>query len=104
MSHCFSETIAYCHCIGITQTFSLTLPSETHHGVGKTHHLVSYYKVVDVEAGRLRTPSSLPEFKALEISPEFLDKTHFRVPPRVEVGEDGRVRFRYASNQSRKLT
>lgn len=73
----------------LAQTFSLTLPNST-----KTHHLVSYYKVSDVEAGRLRTPSSLPEFMALEISPEFLDKTHFRVQPRVEVGEDGRVRFR----------
>ncbi|KAG8984332.1 hypothetical protein FRB94_006134 [Tulasnella sp. JGI-2019a] len=81
------------------KTFSLTLPSDSHshsshNAQGKTHHLVSYYKVIDVEAGRLRTPSSLPEFKALEISAEFLDKTHFRVPPRVEVGEDGRVRFR----------
>jgi hypothetical protein len=75
------------------KTFSLTLPNTT-----QTHHIVSYYKVADVEAGRLRTPSSLPEFAALEISPEFLDKTHFRVQPRVEVGEDGRVRFRGETN------
>ncbi|KAG8962504.1 hypothetical protein FRC03_004189 [Tulasnella sp. 419] len=71
------------------KTFSLTLP-----GTNKTHHLVSYYKVSDVEAGRLRTPSSLPELAALDISPDFLERTHFRVPPRVELGEDGRVRYR----------
>ncbi|KIO22283.1 hypothetical protein M407DRAFT_79382 [Tulasnella calospora MUT 4182] len=71
------------------KTFSLTLPNTT-----QTHHVVSYYTEADVEAGRLRTPSSLPDFAALEISPELLDKTHFRVQPRVEIGEDGRVRFR----------
>jgi hypothetical protein len=50
--------------------------------------------VDDVEQGRLRTPSSLPELAALEISPEYLDKTHFRVPPRVEYDSDGVPRYR----------
>ena len=69
------------------QTFSLTLN-------GITHHLISYYKIADVSAGRLRTPSSLPELAALDISPEYLEKTHFRCPPRVELGRDGRLRYR----------
>lgn len=44
--------------------------------------------------GRLRTPSSLPELAALEISPDYLEKTHFRVPPRVEYDAEGIPRYR----------
>ncbi|KDQ17404.1 hypothetical protein BOTBODRAFT_105739 [Botryobasidium botryosum FD-172 SS1] len=69
------------------KTFSLTIR-------GTTHHLISYYKIDDVESGRLRTPSSLPELASLDISPDYLDKTHFRVPPRIEVGSDGIPRYR----------
>ena len=57
-------------------------------------HLISYYKVEDVENGRLRSPSSLPELASLDISPEYLDKTHFRNPPKVETGADGILRYR----------
>ncbi|KIJ53337.1 hypothetical protein M422DRAFT_155253 [Sphaerobolus stellatus SS14] len=71
------------------KTFSVTIG-------GVAQHLISYYKVEDVENGRLRTPSSLPELASLEISPEYLDKTHFRVPPRVEYDSDGVPRYRYA--------
>jgi len=53
------------------KTFSLSIN-------GTSQHLISYYKVADVEQGRLRTPSSLPELASLDISPEYLDKTHFR--------------------------
>lgn len=67
---------------------------------GITHHLISYYKIADVSAGRLRTPSSLPELAALDISPEYLEKTHFRCPPRVEVGRDGRLRYRGEGDES----
>ncbi|KAF9448415.1 hypothetical protein P691DRAFT_800858 [Macrolepiota fuliginosa MF-IS2] len=69
------------------KTFSLTIG-------GIAQHLISYYKIEDVESGRLRSPSSLPELASLEISPEYLDKTHFRNPPKVEVGADGILRYR----------
>ncbi|GAW04905.1 camp-independent regulatory protein [Lentinula edodes] len=42
----------------------------------------------------LRSPSSLPELAYLDISPEYLDETHFRNPPKVEVGPDGVPRYR----------
>jgi hypothetical protein len=70
----------------ISQTFSLTI-------AGVPQHLISYYKPADVESGRLRTPSSVPELAALEIAAEYLDKTHFRIPPRIDVGRDGRMRY-----------
>lgn len=59
-----------------------------------SQHLISYYRIEDVENGRLRSPSSLPELASLDISPEYLDKTHFRNPPKVEVGADGIPRYR----------
>ncbi|XP_006456472.1 hypothetical protein AGABI2DRAFT_181086 [Agaricus bisporus var. bisporus H97] len=69
------------------KTFSLTIG-------GVAQHLISYYKVEDVESGRLRPPSSLPELASLEISPEYLDKTHFRNPPKTEMGADRVLRYR----------
>ncbi|KJA29532.1 hypothetical protein HYPSUDRAFT_221157 [Hypholoma sublateritium FD-334 SS-4] len=71
----------------VKKTFSVTIG-------GVTQHLISYYKNSDVETGRLRPPSSIPEIAALHISPEYLDKTHFRIPPKVEVGADGVPRYR----------
>ena len=56
--------------------------------------MISYYKIEDVQNGRLRPPSSLPELASLNISPEYLDKTHFRNPPKVEIGSDGVPRYR----------
>ena len=61
---------------------------------GVAQHLISYYKVEDVTNGRLRSPSSLPELASLDISAEYLDKTHFRNPPKVEIGVDGIPRYR----------
>ncbi|KAJ4476461.1 Gti1/Pac2 family-domain-containing protein [Lentinula edodes] len=69
------------------KTFSLSIG-------GVAQHLISYYRIEDVENGRLRSPSSLPELASLDISPEYLDKTHFRNPPKVEVGPDGVPRYR----------
>ncbi|KAI6145025.1 Gti1/Pac2 family-domain-containing protein [Pisolithus tinctorius] len=69
------------------KTFSLTIG-------GVAQHLISYYRVEDVEQGRLRSPSSLPELASLDISAEYLDKTHFRNPPKVEIGVDGVPRYR----------
>ncbi|KAL6307712.1 hypothetical protein BKA93DRAFT_823062 [Sparassis latifolia] len=63
-------------------TFSLTIG-------GVARHLISYYKVEDIEQGRLRAPSKLPELASLDISPEYLDKT----PPKVEIGVDGILRY-----------
>ncbi|KAF9075458.1 Gti1/Pac2 family-domain-containing protein [Rhodocollybia butyracea] len=68
------------------KTFSLSIG-------GVAQHLISYYRIEDVENGRLRSPSSLPELASLDISPEYLDKTHFRNPPKVEVGQDGVLRY-----------
>jgi hypothetical protein len=61
---------------------------------GVSQHLISYYKIEDVEQGRLRTASSYPELASLDISPEYLEKTHFRNPPKVEIGVDGVPRYR----------
>ena len=55
--------------------------------------VADHYKIEDVENGLLRTPSSLPELASLEISPEYLDKAHFRNAPKVEIGADGIPRY-----------
>ena len=65
-----------------------------------SQHLISYYKIEDVEQGRLRTPSSLPELASLDISPEYLDKTHFRNPPKVEYDHDGIPRYRGEADEA----
>ncbi|KAK6992147.1 Gti1/Pac2 family-domain-containing protein [Favolaschia claudopus] len=59
------------------KTFSVTI-------AGTSQHLISYYKVSDVESGRLRAPSTLPELASLDISPTFLDVKNFRCPPKTE--------------------
>ncbi|KAJ7202656.1 Gti1/Pac2 family-domain-containing protein [Mycena pura] len=69
------------------KTFSLTIG-------GVAQHLISYYKISDVEAGRLRAPSTLPELASLDISPSLLDKGHFRCPPKMEMDIDGVPRYR----------
>ncbi|KAH9817999.1 Gti1/Pac2 family-domain-containing protein [Melampsora americana] len=52
-------------------------------------HMISYYKVEDVIAGRLRTPSSHPENLRLPISDELLKAQNFRVAPVLIRGPDG---------------
>jgi hypothetical protein len=86
VSKCQTSLIRLSLITFISQTFSLTI-------AGVSQHLISYYKPADVESGRLRTPSSVPELAALEIAAEYLDKTHFRIPPRIDVGRDGRMRY-----------
>lgn len=76
-----------------SQTFSLTI-------AGVSQHLISYYKIEDVEQGRLRTPSSLPELASLDISAEYLDKTHFRNPPKVDYDRDGVPRYRGEADEA----
>ncbi|KAG0306953.1 hypothetical protein BGZ97_000569 [Linnemannia gamsii] len=55
---------------------------------GVSQHMISYYSKEDVLSGKLRTPSSVPELATLEISPEFLMKQNFRIPPTVEQSYD----------------
>ena len=73
-------------CSHFCQTFSVTIG-------GVAQHLISYYKVEDITNGRLCSPSSFSELCSLDISPEYLDKTHFRNPPKVEIGVDGIPRY-----------
>ena len=70
-----------------TQTMSVSVN-------GFSQHMVSYYTVEDVLAGKLRSPSSIPELASLEISAEYLHKQNFRFPPMIEVGVDGVPRYR----------
>lgn len=61
---------------------------------GFAQHMISYYSVEDVLHGKLRSPSTVPELAALEISPEYLHKQNFRFPPMIEIGQDGIPRYR----------
>ncbi|GAA5956434.1 hypothetical protein JCM3765_005661 [Sporobolomyces pararoseus] len=61
-------------------------------------HLVAYYRLDDVTCGRLRTPSSHAELMSLEVSPGFLTPSLFRLPPVVEVGLDGQIRYKGESD------
>jgi hypothetical protein len=61
-------------------------------------HLVAYYRLEDVTSGRLRTPSSHAELMSLEVSPGFLTPSLFRMPPVVEVGLDGQIRYKGESD------
>ncbi|KAJ6463728.1 Gti1/Pac2 family-domain-containing protein, partial [Mycena vitilis] len=69
------------------RTFSVNI-------AGVPQHLISYYKVSDVESGRLRTPSFLPELAALEINPTLLERGNFRCAPKIEFDPDGVPRYR----------
>ncbi|KZS87727.1 hypothetical protein SISNIDRAFT_419236, partial [Sistotremastrum niveocremeum HHB9708] len=68
------------------KTFSLTIG-------GVSQHLISYYRIEDVESGKLRCPSTYPELTSLEISRDYLDKTHFRCPPKIEYDQDGKPHY-----------
>lgn len=61
---------------------------------GFAQHMISYYSVEDVLNSRLRTPSSIGELVALEISPEYLQKQNFRYPPVFELGPDGILEYK----------
>ncbi|GAA5854116.1 hypothetical protein JCM9279_002837 [Rhodotorula babjevae] len=57
-------------------------------------HLVGYYRIDDVVSGRLRTPSSHHELNALEVSSHFLTPSLYRIPPLVEIGPDGHLKYK----------
>ncbi|KLT40744.1 hypothetical protein CC85DRAFT_303862 [Cutaneotrichosporon oleaginosum] len=67
---------------------TMTLPINGFH-----QHVVSYYTLEDAVAGRLRRPSTIPEFTALDISPEYLNLANFRYPPSIDMGSDGVPRY-----------
>jgi hypothetical protein len=64
------------------QTYSLIV-------AGVSQYL-THYKHAHVECGRLRTPPSVLELATLEIVDDYLDNTYFCIPPRTDVGRDGR--------------
>ncbi|KIY64711.1 hypothetical protein CYLTODRAFT_328510, partial [Cylindrobasidium torrendii FP15055 ss-10] len=51
---------------------------------GSDIHLVSYYTVADLEAGKLQTPASRPDIMSLELSPRRFRTGGLRIPPRIE--------------------
>lgn len=57
-------------------------------------HMVGYYRIEDVTAGHLRSPSSHVELASLQIASCFLSPTLFRVPPLVDLGSDGQLRYK----------
>ncbi|GAA5930323.1 hypothetical protein JCM3775_004362 [Rhodotorula graminis] len=57
-------------------------------------HLIGYYRIDDVVSGRLRTPSSHHELNALEVSSHFLTPSLYRIPPLVEIGPDGHLKYK----------
>ncbi|WWD05976.1 hypothetical protein V865_004061 [Kwoniella europaea PYCC6329] len=71
---------------------------------GFNQHMVSYYSVQDVLAGKLRAPSTIPELSSLEISQEYLNKQNFRFPPMIERGPDGINRYRGEAEEPQSPT
>ncbi|KAI5122552.1 hypothetical protein M0805_005279 [Coniferiporia weirii] len=60
---------------------------------GSDHHLIAYYSQEDVRLGKLLPLSSRADIMALDIPPELLESTKFRIPPVTENGLDGRPRY-----------
>ncbi|KAH8118105.1 Gti1/Pac2 family-domain-containing protein [Phellopilus nigrolimitatus] len=62
---------------------------------GSDHHLIAYYNQEDVRLGRLLPLSSRADIMALDIPPELLESTKFRIPPVIEDAPDGRPRYMF---------
>ncbi|KAJ7590228.1 Gti1/Pac2 family-domain-containing protein [Mycena floridula] len=60
---------------------------------GSDLHLISYYTSEDIRAGRLKKPSSRPDIMSLYMPPHIFRLTNFRVPPKIEIGPDGKPRL-----------
>lgn len=71
---------------------------------GFAQHMISYYSVDDVLNSRLRTPSSIGELLALEISSEYLQKQNFRFPPVFELGPDGILEYKGEADEPQSPT
>lgn len=60
---------------------------------GSDLHLISYYTSEDIRSGRLKRPSSRSDIMGLYMPPHIFRLTNFRVPPKVEIGPDGKPRL-----------
>ncbi|TFK33450.1 Gti1/Pac2 family-domain-containing protein [Crucibulum laeve] len=60
---------------------------------GSDLHLISYYTSEDIRSGKLKRPSSRPDIMSLHMPPHIFRLTNFRVPPKVEIGSDGKPRL-----------
>ncbi|KAK0444047.1 Gti1/Pac2 family-domain-containing protein [Armillaria borealis] len=60
---------------------------------GSDLHLISYYTAEDIRSGKLKKPSSRPDIMSLYMPPHLFRLTNFRVPPKVELGPDGKARL-----------
>ncbi|KAF9007453.1 Gti1/Pac2 family-domain-containing protein [Cyathus striatus] len=60
---------------------------------GSDLHLISYYTSEDIRSGKLKKPSSRPDIMALHMPPHIFRLTNFRVPPKIEMGPDGKPRL-----------
>ncbi|CAE6418941.1 unnamed protein product [Rhizoctonia solani] len=80
----------------VKRTFSLMTES-------KHIHIIGYYTYNDAMDEHFLTPSEHPEFANLTISQDLLkDKSAYRVPPRTEQLEDGRLV--YADEGEKQIT
>lgn len=60
---------------------------------GSDLHLISYYTSEDIRSGKLKRPSNKPDIMALHMPPHIFRLTNFRVPPKVDIGPDGKPRL-----------
>jgi Gti1/Pac2 family transcription factor len=79
---------------------------------GSDLHLISYYTSEDIRSGKLKVrmltyprryceltagslqrPSNRADIMALHMPPHIFRLTNFRVPPKVEIGPDGKPRL-----------
>ncbi|KAF8963145.1 Gti1/Pac2 family-domain-containing protein [Flammula alnicola] len=56
-------------------------------------HLISYYTSDDIRSGKLKRPSTRSDIMGLYMPPHIFRLTNFRVPPKVEIGPDGKPRL-----------
>ncbi|KAF8193385.1 Gti1/Pac2 family-domain-containing protein [Pholiota molesta] len=60
---------------------------------GSDLHLISYYTSEDIRSGKLKRPTTRGDIMGLYMPPHIFRLTNFRVPPKVEIGPDGKPRL-----------
>ncbi|KXN82968.1 Gluconate transport inducer 1 [Leucoagaricus sp. SymC.cos] len=60
---------------------------------GSDLHLISYYTSEDIRSGILKRPTTRPDIMGIPMPPHIFRLTNFRVPPKVEIGPDGKPRL-----------
>ncbi|RDB25821.1 Global transcription regulator FGP1 [Hypsizygus marmoreus] len=60
---------------------------------GSDLHLISYYTSEDIRSGRLKRPTHRPDIMSLSMPPHIFRLTNFRVPPKIDIGPDGKPRL-----------